>query len=402
MRVRVAIVGGGLQGCAVALELSLRGVSVDLYERAGRLLQGASRHSEGKIHLGYVYAADTTMRTSRLMATGAAAFVPALRRWLGPAVEDLAFSTPFHYAVHRTSLISAAELGARYEVISSAVDEAFRNHPFVEPAEIAGLRRLEPDERAYYTADIIDGFATAETAVDTDSLADTVEQAVLTHHSIRAHLRSRIARVDIRRKRLSIVDVDGSVHESCAYDHIVNCSWDGLPGLDATASVFSERPWSYRVKYFVRVPAADDVLELRSTTFVLGQFGDVVDFGSCGSYLSWYPAGRTAFATGLFAPAWNSTPTALEAATIRRGIIEGLSTVIPAVATESAVRHGAVRGGLILAHGHTDLDDETTELHQRHSIGPTSSAGYHSVNTGKMTMAPYFAMQVADRIRPAP
>ena len=54
--------------------------------------------------------------------------------------------------------------------------------------------------------------------------------------------------------------------------------------------------------------------------------------------------------------------------------------------------------GIIYAHGDTDLSDADTELHQRHSIGLTSVGRYHSVNTGKLTTAPYFARKVADRL----
>lgn len=399
---RIAVIGGGLQGCAVALELSHRGLPVDLYERAPQLLQGASRHSEGKIHLGYVYAADETMRTPHLMASGAAAFLPTLNRWLGASSDTLRFSAPFHYGIHRASMLTPEELGARYQSISRIVCDAFREHPSVDASEIASLRPLDAAELSHYTDRIDGGFATAEIAVDTDTLADAVEHAVLERSSIRVLCRTSVDQVDVQRKRLSVVEEDGSIHDSRAYDHIVNCSWDGLPRLDATAGIFSPRTWSYRVKYFVRIPAADHVVALASATFVLGQFGDVVDFGPNGAYLSWYPTGRTAFTTGLRAPEWSATLDSAEAAPILDGVVDGLSTVMPAVGALSsrATRQAAVRGGLILAHGDTDLDDEATELHQRHSIGPSSSAGYHSVNTGKMTMAPVFAVQVAERIRP--
>ena len=66
---RIAVVGGGLQGCAVALELARRGHAVELFDEQPNLMTGASRNSEGKIHLGYVYAADPSLRTARLMCT---------------------------------------------------------------------------------------------------------------------------------------------------------------------------------------------------------------------------------------------------------------------------------------------------------------------------------------------
>lgn len=398
---RIAVIGGGLQGCGVALELANRGLRVDLFERGPRLLQGASRHSEGKIHLGYVYAADDTMRTARLMAAGAAAFLPTLDRWLGADSVHLAFSTPFRYAIHRDSLRPIEELEARYRLIANLVRSAFREHPSTPHSQAAHLRRLEAGDSGSYTHSIVGAYETGEIAVDTDTLADAVEQVVLDRAEIRTWCGASIDKVDLRKRQLSFV-LDGDRQRSRAYDHVVNCSWDGLPAIDATAGVFSSRPWNHRVKYFVRVPAVDSLAQLASTTFVLGQFGDVVNFGRHGSYLSWYPAGRTAFTTGLRAPAWETEPEPEQAEVILEGVRCGLSTVMRGLAELSrhALPGASVRGGAILAHGDSDLDDVSTQLHQRHSIGPTSLAGYHSVNTGKLTMAPYFAMRVADLIRP--
>jgi len=57
-----------------------------------------------------------------------------------------------------------------------------------------------------------------------------------------------------------------------------------------------------------------------------------------------------------------------------------------------------VRGGVIVAWGSTDIDDQASELHRRHDIGVHSYGRYHSIDPGKLTMAPYFAKVCADRI----
>ena len=78
----VAVIGAGIQGIGVALELAARGVSVDLYEKTDRVHARASLANEGKIHLGYIYAHDTTLRTARRMIEGSWSFSPILRDWL--------------------------------------------------------------------------------------------------------------------------------------------------------------------------------------------------------------------------------------------------------------------------------------------------------------------------------
>ena len=61
----------------------------------------------------------------------------------------------------------------------------------------------------------------------------------------------------------------------------------------------------------------------------------------------------------------------------------------------------SVIGGNIFAWGSTDTDDPASELHQRHDLGVVSVGNYHSVDPGKLTMAPYFAEVCADRIVPS-
>ena len=76
----IAVLGAGLQGTCVALELAARGRRVDLYDRQSACLTGASLANEGKIHLGYVYANDASRRTARAMTRGALCFAPQIGR----------------------------------------------------------------------------------------------------------------------------------------------------------------------------------------------------------------------------------------------------------------------------------------------------------------------------------
>jgi hypothetical protein len=57
-----------------------------------------------------------------------------------------------------------------------------------------------------------------------------------------------------------------------------------------------------------------------------------------------------------------------------------------------------VAGGIILAAGETDIDDPMSRLHTRNAVGVRSVDGYHSVDTGKYTLAPMYAMEIADRV----
>jgi hypothetical protein len=159
----------------------------------------------------------------------------------------------------------------------------------------------------------------------------------------------------------------------------------------------TERPWLYRMKYFLRMrPTAP----LPSTTIMLGPFGDVVSYADGSVFLSWYPSGRLGTSADLSPPAWRTELDGALAEEVRAGVIEGLAELVPAVAALPAtdVTDSRVLGGVIFAHGHTDIDDPASVLHERHEIGPASHGRYHSIDTGKLTMAPRFARLLVEGI----
>ena len=62
---QVAVLGAGIMGSSAALLLSRRGAAVTLFDAQQRPLAGASRWNEGKIHLGFLYSADPSLRTAQ-------------------------------------------------------------------------------------------------------------------------------------------------------------------------------------------------------------------------------------------------------------------------------------------------------------------------------------------------
>ena len=56
-------------------------------------------------------------------------------------------------------------------------------------------------------------------------------------------------------------------------------------------------------------------------------------------------------------------------------------------------------GGVIDARGASDIDDRVSDLHKRSRIGPSLLAdGYCSLDPGKYTTAPMFALEAADAL----
>src|ERR1051325_498350 len=103
----VGVLGGGLQGCCIALALADRGVKVTLFDKNDTLLSRAAAANEGKIHLGYMYAGDHTFSTAKTMMTGALSFASFLERYINLPSQSFSLSVPATYVIHRDSQVSS-------------------------------------------------------------------------------------------------------------------------------------------------------------------------------------------------------------------------------------------------------------------------------------------------------
>jgi len=112
--VRAAVVGGGVFGSTIAVDLARAGAQVDLYEARSDILGGATANCQARLHSGYHYPrSDSTAAAARDAAPQFAARYPqAIRR------------ARHHYVIAADSKVSADEylafcdrLGLPYEVV---------------------------------------------------------------------------------------------------------------------------------------------------------------------------------------------------------------------------------------------------------------------------------------------
>jgi glycine/D-amino acid oxidase-like deaminating enzyme len=395
---RVAVLGAGLQGACVAMGLAEAGVQVDLVDRLPGTMLAASRHNEGKIHLGYVYAHDISGRTAARMVSGALEFAPLLRRWLGADLPASAVASPFDYLVHRDSMLDVDQVAAHLDrcrrLLTDGLDGRRADYFGFDPTRPS--RRL-PDDDRYDARSVAAAYATEETAVDPVQLSAAVTARIEADPHITLRMSTDVRSVQPDHDGADVGLSDGS---TTRYDHVVNALWAGRLAVDRTAGLEPDRPWWYRVKYFLRCTPR---VELPSATVVLGPFGDIVRYADGGTFLSWYPVGRLGSSSELVPPDWPSTLTGPDAHAVIDGTLDGLRGLVPRLGslTDSDLAGVVVGGGVIVAHGSSDIDDPGSALHERHDIGPRtlgSGGRYHSVDTGKLTMAPRHARMVVERI----
>jgi glycine/D-amino acid oxidase-like deaminating enzyme len=396
-----AVLGAGLQGICAALALRERGWRVRLLDQDPAPMLRASLRNEGKIHLGYIYANDTSFRTAELMFRTALQFAPLLQRWLPQRIDWSALcSAPFTYLAMRDSLLDPDALRRHYARI-----ETLARDEFDRDADYLGTRpefwwREGPLPDAVASQQVQTAFATPEVALDLPRFRALLCAALQAADGIEFLPHRRVC--DVRRtgNGFRVETEDAAAQAPVDADIVVNCLWDGRLAIDQRLGMEAARPWVQRLKYRVlaRLPGA--LQNLPALSLVLGPYGDVVPFAHEGSYLSWYPVCRQGWSDARQPPqSWDApcrgdVDSAL-AAQVVRGTLQALQRVVPGI---DAAQVSAVDAGVVWSWGDADIDCDESELHRRHEVGVHAAEGYFSIDTGKLTGAPWFAQQLVQQL----
>jgi len=400
---RVGILGGGLQGCCVALSLAERGIDVTLFDRNEQLLSRTAIANEGKVHLGYMYANDPTYSTARMMMQGALAFAPFFSRHLGLAKDSLAVSRPAAYVVHRDSQRTAGEVSQYLAAVHALIGESSRGRSdayFGRDLD-TGLRMWSSAEREaqFDPAVAVAAFDSPEVAIDPVALAEAVRSRMNSDRRIELRLRHHVMSVEDRDGLEVVLETPaGTVRER--FDHVVNALWDGRLAINEKLGLHPDRPWMHRLKYGVSFRLPEGARKPPSATFVSGPFGEVVSYDDGLTYLTWYPVCLQGISDDVTPPEWPTYPSEPLRSSLFEGTLRAMEQFVPSLRDldPGELKDVTVKGGVIVAWGQTDIYDPASELHQRFAIGVTSTGRYHSVDPGKLTMAPYFAEICRGRI----
>jgi glycine/D-amino acid oxidase-like deaminating enzyme len=398
IRRRAAVLGAGIMGSAVAIELARRGLDVTLIDREAAPMAATSRWNEGKIHLGYLYGADPTTATAQHILPGSLQFAERARELIGGELHGHTTTDDDVYLLHRGSVVGPDELRTRFGAVSALI----RQHPdagrYLVDVSDALVTELSPGELgAVAGEDIVAGFRVPERSVDTRWFADRLAGAVGSEPGVTLQLDTTV----IGAEPCDSLDGRWRVQSGNGYDEefdvVVNALWGGRLPIDVTAGLTPEPPWSHRFRLcvFVRTFALHD---LPSAIVTVGPFGDVKNYNGRDFYLSWYPVGLVAESAGLELEA-PAIPVGPEAEAFVDRVRGALERVMPGVGpvfddAESAIVHG----GFVFARGAGALDDPRSGLHRRDRYGVERRGTYFSVDTGKYSTAPWSARLIAAEI----
>ncbi|WP_144059334.1 FAD-dependent oxidoreductase [Rhodopirellula sp. SWK7] len=400
----VVVIGAGLAGSCTALELARQGLKVALLDRDPTPMNRASRRNEGKIHLGLIYAADPTFATAELQLRGGLSFYPLLSRWIGDRVDSLETSSPFLYLVASDSILTPEQLQSHYEKVEQSyreqtAEDRSLTYLGTRPTSLARRIPLEKLDKRLNPSGLSAAFETNELAIDTDQLAEQITQAIAAHENIEFYAHHCVHEIDAKENGFVLSGESTGSSWSHQCEQVVNATWESRLILDATLGLKPPPGWLYRLKYRVLARCPDRLRNAPSTTMVLGRYGDVVMRPNGTAYLSWYPVGMQGWNDQLTPPSqWSDAcqgDRLLHEPALADQIIDGIKDWYPDIANCTPYQLDA---GAIVAYGNTDVDDPDSGLHDRTQVGVSSVDGYHSVDPGKLTTAPFFAMQAAERV----
>jgi len=403
----IVVLGAGLQGVCVALALHRQGHLVTLVDKTPDCMLRASLRNEGKIHLGFVYANDASFRTSLLMLRSALAFAPLVEEWTGGGIDWATItSRPFVYTIARDSLLSPESLFMHYERLQKIYREVLETEESTYlGSQPSGLWQEIPLGTVHSWLDkkfVRQGVETVEVALDLVAFRAILRAALARADKIKKLYGHTVAAV--RRTphgfRVEGARADGSGW-TCEAGIVVNCLWEGRLRLDQQMGVIPRRRWVYRLKYRVFGELPVDLAQLPSLTMVLGSYGDVVVYPSAKAYISWYPTCMKGWCTDLAPPrSWESICAGQVerelAAAVAHEALTAFNDIVPGILGSKVT---VVDAGIIFSWGDSDISDPESELHERFDVGVQAYDGYYSIDTGKLTCAPFFARQLLQKLR---
>jgi len=392
----VAVLGAGIMGSSAALHLARRGKAVTLFDEAPEPFSGASRWNEGKIHLGFLYAADPTLRTAQAVVTGGLDFKGQVEQLTDLSLDAVMTQQDDHYLVHRDSVVPPESVERYLDSVAAMVVACPGADRYLVDVSSCSVERLTPNELAAIcdSSLVVAGYRVPERSVDTQIVADAFVAALRATASIETAWSRRVTGVTPESGASGRWFVHTTDTRHGPFDAVVNALWHGRPAIDASVGHRTDidPQHRYRVSVFAHTRY---VVDAPCAVLNVGPFGDVKSYDGQRFYLSWYPLGLLARAESVVPPTVPERDGAA-ATELADAVFAALAEHLPWVERiRSAADQMRVEGGWVYSQGRGVLDDPRAGVHQRNRLGITNAGTYYSVDTGKYSVAPTLADRLA-------
>ena len=360
---RIAIVGAGVFGCTVALDLAAAGARVALFERLPEILAGATKNNLNRLHLGFHY--PRHFETASQSEVGFEPFKRAFPHCVAPTF-------PNAYFIAAEDSVTAPE---DYLGFCQRLGHPFeRIDPATFPTEVRACELAIRCEESVY---------------DRDVLARMLRKRLDTNALVELHCSAEVARLSARANGYALKLGDGS--DAGRFEAVINCSYAEINRL--TKQLGLPLP-TYQFEYTM-VPIVE--LDLPRIGFAVmdGPFPSLLPFGLGGQFL-FYHVIHSVVATEIqttMDPAWSEPDTApfarIDKEARFRDMCRDAAQFVPALARAHLA--GFLEGPRMVLANH-DGDDA------RPSLVSDYDNGYLTVFSGKIVQALGVAGDVRARL----
>ena len=397
---RIAVLGAGIMGACLALYLARRGFAVTLFDKAPAPFAEASRWNEGKIHLGYLYNADSSLKTARHVMPGGLLFRPLVENLIGCSIAEGITRQDDVYLCHQDSVVAPDAMAAYLQEVTALLHAHPDARHYLADATRTHSGRLTPAELAEVSDSerIVAGFRVPERSVETTWLADRFVQALAAEPGIEQRLGLRVTAVaSAKGDDAGPWRIETAAGDFDGFDMVINALWEGRMAIDRSLGITPEGVWSnrYRLSLFLRTAQA---VETPCAIIATGPFGDIKNYNGRDFYLSWYPAGLRTDNSEI-APPEKAELDMPRPEDFMAAVFDNLQVFLPWIAELRAKQESyRMEGGWVFAAGRGALSSSTSSLHRRSDYGVLRRGSYLSIDTGKYSTAPWLARSIAESI----
>lgn len=390
---KALVLGGGIQGCCVALMLRKHGYEINLIDKSKDILTRASLSQEGKIHLGFNYGADASLKTGKSLLLNALYFAPYLEYLLDKKVDWEKFkSTKFNYLVAKDSMLSPEQTHTYFQTLQDTYLEYIEN----ENLTYLGKRPERLYEKISLPVQVNPNFfqgcfATEEVCLHPESFNQIIKQKVQSEN-ISLCLNQRVT--DIKRIDSGFM-VETHSNEAgiqqIRSDLVFSCLWEGNMEIDKKMGIEIKKDYNLRLKYGITAKSPAKLQGLSSFTIIQGPYGDYVRYPQSNeTFFCWYPSSMKGMVIDQGMPTnWDESCDGYISDNLKQNLVNEnhihFHQLIPTLPDFEIL---TIRGGVIVAIGHSDIYDPVSKLHERNEFPIIQKHGYFSINTGKFTSAP--------------
>ena len=388
------VLGGGIQGCCIALMLRKHGYEVTIVDKSEDIFNRASINQQGKIHLGFNWGLDTSLKTGKKLMLDALYFAPYLEYLLDEKINwEKLKSTNFNALVAKDSLLSSDEIGTDFQARHTIYLIYMKNEKLTDLGkrpERLFQKTLLPKQ---VNPDLFQScFATEEVALRTEGIKKIIKEKIhsenislcLNQHVTSAKRTSSGFIVETHSEKEGVRQLES--------DMIFNCLWEGKMALDKEMGMQVEKGYNLRLRYGIIAKMSTTFQDLQSFGVIQGPYGDFVNYPqSKEAFFSWYPSSMKGMVVDQnMPPRWEEACDGHISDTLKQNLInENFNHYHRLMPTLTEFEDPTIVGGVILAKGYHDIDDPNSKLHERNEFPITQDDGYVSINTGKFTSAPH-------------